>query len=93
MDVQRNSLTNGEKNMSSELLFLGLLFLPTFLAIGAWVYRHSSTSLTEDSTPINYWGSYHNNVTNIKYSGIVLPELKHEENESSSHMHTIGVHP
>jgi hypothetical protein len=80
--------------MSSELLFVGLLFMPTIFALAAWIFKHTGTGCSADTAPMNYWGSYQtSNPSNIRYSGIRLPELQREDLDSSSHMHTIGVHP
>jgi hypothetical protein len=79
--------------MPMELLFLAVLFLPTFAAIMAWVLKHTSTTYGADTAPVNYWGSYQDSSAPITYNRIRLPEMPHEEIESASHIHTIGVHP
>lgn len=79
--------------MLIEMLFLAILFIPTIAAVAVWMFHHSSTNSNKDTAPINYWGAYHNNAPTIKYTGVPMPKHLHEEMESASHIHTIGVHP
>jgi hypothetical protein len=80
------------EKIQMEVMFLLVLFLPTALAIIAWIYKHTNTISGAEMAPTNYWGSYHNDSPG-KQSFIRLPETAKEEFESASHIHTIGVHP
>jgi len=76
-----------------ELLFIGVLVVPTVLAFVAWLSTYSRTTLDSERTPANYWGSYHTSSSPRSHIGVLLPQTPIEEIESASHAHTIGVHP
>ena len=80
--------------MSSEILFLAIIFIPLVSAVIVIVFQHSNGIAKKETAPLNYWGSYADTDTvTLKYTGIPLPKQAHEEIESAAHMHTIGVHP
>ena len=80
--------------MSSEILFLAIVFIPLVTAVIVIVFQHSDGVGNKVTAPLNYWGSYADTETvALSYKAIPLPQRAHEEIESEAHMHTIGVHP
>ncbi|HEY9720274.1 MAG TPA: hypothetical protein V6C69_22530 [Trichormus sp.] len=76
-----------------ELLFIGVLVVPTVLAFIGWLSTHSRITIDDERTPANYWGSYHTSSAPRAHLGVLLPQTHVEDIESATHAHTIGVHP
>jgi len=79
--------------MPIELFLAAVICLPTIGAFVAWFFKHTNTTVNSDTLPISAWGAYYN-LPEAKTGAVRVPDApEHEEIESSSHIHTIGVHP
>ncbi|MGH9548395.1 MAG: hypothetical protein ACRD3W_03430 [Terriglobales bacterium] len=81
---------------SGEVMFVAVISAPAIIAlIFGRLMSQPKIKIDGDLAPTNYWGVYSHNQSPSRpvRRTVKLPDVPHEEIESASHHHTIGVHP